>query len=74
MREEFPFIGDEVYVVEHIIGHRGKKSNRRYLVKWEGYEETKNSWVHRRDFSDKATYQQYEQQLIKESAVREARK
>jgi len=40
--------GTPNYAVERILSHRTKKSGRRtkheYLIKWEGYDDTHNSW------------------------------
>ena len=43
---------DEQYVVERIIEHKGAGKTRRFLIKWEGYEdEDDNTWEAERDIS-----------------------
>lgn len=41
---------DDVYQVEYIVKTKGKKPNRQYLVKWLGYPESFNSWIHEKDY------------------------
>lgn len=40
--------GEQWYAIETILSHRERKVNRRkvteYLVKWQGYDESHNSW------------------------------
>ena len=40
---------DEQYVVEAILDHRKVRRSRRFLVHWEGYADTENSWVKEKD-------------------------
>ena len=38
---------EQVFVVDEIIGHRGdhhKRSTIEFLVRWNGYDESSNSW------------------------------
>ncbi|KPM33870.1 hypothetical protein AK830_g12703 [Neonectria ditissima] len=67
-QQDDPFIADDIYVIERIITHKGSKSNRRYLIKWEGYDDTESSWVSRKDFTDKNFIAEYEQRIHGEAA------
>lgn len=50
---------DEHYEVERILGHKGPAPSRSYLVKWKGYANSDNSWVHASDFDAPQLIQAY---------------
>jgi hypothetical protein len=50
---------DEHYEVERILGHKGPAPSRSYLVKWKGYADSDNSWVHASDFDAPQLIQAY---------------
>ena len=33
------------YVVDHIVCHRGRPRHYQYLVRWAGYDESKDMWL-----------------------------
>ena len=37
------------YTVEKLIDHRPVKNPRQYLIRWEGYDESSDEWVNKRD-------------------------
>jgi hypothetical protein len=45
--------------VERVLDHRGKRSEREYLVKWQGQSDSHNSWVKVEDFDGQASIQSY---------------
>ena len=47
------------YEVEAILGHEGKGRNRRYLIKWKGYDHTENTLEPRRNIDDGPLIQDY---------------
>lgn len=49
----------DVYVVEKIVDHRGSKLNQEYLVKWKGFDSSKNTWEPYSNFIDTDTIIQY---------------
>ena len=56
--------GDNQWVVSEIVDSRSRKRGRQkrtqYLVRWEGYEDEYNEWVHPEDFHhDDATVLDY---------------
>ncbi|KAI8319668.1 chromo domain-like protein, partial [Martensiomyces pterosporus] len=58
--EEEEADNEEVYVVEKIIKHRGKKAGEReYLLKWEGYPDSENTWEREENIFDKDMLQRY---------------
>jgi hypothetical protein len=42
---------DKEYTVETIYQHRERGGVHEYFVKWEGYPDSKNSWVPEEDFA-----------------------
>lgn len=47
-REELQDVGDtlpSVYRIEKILQTRGTGKNKQYLVKWYGYDKSRNSWI-----------------------------
>uniref|UniRef100_K3X9G9 Chromo domain-containing protein n=1 Tax=Globisporangium ultimum (strain ATCC 200006 / CBS 805.95 / DAOM BR144) TaxID=431595 RepID=K3X9G9_GLOUD len=34
----------DVYIVDRIVGHQGRRSKKQYLVKWDGYDSSENTW------------------------------
>ncbi len=57
------------YEVERILDSRSttdrkKRKIKYYLVKWKGYDDTHNSWVHERDLFSPRLLDEYEQSLI----------
>jgi transposase InsO family protein len=53
-----PFDPEETFEIEKIIGHVGNGRNRRYKVKWKGYEDP--TTIARTQFSDKDTWLEYD--------------
>ena len=47
------------YEVEAILGHEGKGRNRRYLIKWKGYDHTENTLEPRWNIDDGPLIQDY---------------
>ena len=43
---------DEQYAVEAILDHRKVGRSRQFLVHWEGYSDTEDSWVKERDIDE----------------------
>ena len=50
---------EESYEVERVIGHKGPRNNRVYLVKWKDYPEEDNSWVPVADFDTTEAIEAY---------------
>ena len=54
--------GDQLYVVEAVLDHKGdfsKKKTLEFLVKWEGYDEDDNSWLTWRNLINNACLHAY---------------
>jgi hypothetical protein len=51
------------YEVEAIVGHRGPKHRREYLVRWVGYDESSNSWLSPNNFDDSDIIIEYEKDV-----------
>jgi hypothetical protein len=49
----------DVYVVEKIMDHRVSKLNQEYLVKWKGFDSSKNTWEPYSNFIDTDIIIQY---------------
>jgi transposase InsO family protein len=45
--------------VERVLDHRGTRQEREYLVKWQGQDDSHNSWVKVQDFDGQASIQTY---------------
>jgi transposase InsO family protein len=58
-----PFQSNDTFEVEAILDHRGRGRNREYLVKWEGYDDTENSWVPRGDMGSGLLLREYDQSV-----------
>ena len=66
---------DGEFEVESILDHKGRKNNRQYLVKWKGYAEEHNSWVHEQDLRAPIAMQEYEQvSKLKATGMRRSRR
>ncbi|KAK5988430.1 Transposon Tf2-11 polyprotein-like protein [Cladobotryum mycophilum] len=63
---------DEVFDIERLIAHKGNKG-RKYLVKWVGYPDSENSWVPRKDFTDRSIWQEYDRLVQSEAAAKQMR-
>jgi hypothetical protein len=50
VRDIDPEIQEPVYQVDHIIRTRTVRGQKQYLVRWEGYDHTEDSWQRREDF------------------------
>lgn len=51
------------FIVEAILSHRKGRHGREYLVKWEGYPASDNSWVEKTNFRDTEIIEEYENGL-----------
>ena len=56
---------EQTYIVEKIIGHRGLRGQREYLVKWEGYDDSANTWEPEENFEDISVIQEYSRSCSK---------
>ena len=57
-------VDPNVYNVEEIIAHKNRPgSQRKYLVKWEGWDSRYNSWIDTADFCTDALPRAYEEEL-----------
>lgn len=55
-----------VYMVENILGKRRNQKDHRawqYLIKWDGFPNSENSWVAAKDIIDKAMLNRYNKSL-----------
>jgi hypothetical protein len=48
---------DDVYDIEAILGERGSGANRRFEVKWEGFDET--TWEPASHLTNNSVYMEY---------------
>lgn len=53
-------LSDNQFELEAIVGHRGPKHRREYLVKWKDYSEDESSWLKPTDFDDMDLVEEYE--------------
>ena len=51
--------GDKAYIVESIHDDKRIGSERWYLTKWKGYDESENTWTRERDFLDLEIIRRY---------------
>jgi hypothetical protein len=56
---------DKIYTVERILKDKTVKGKKRYLVKWEGYDSSHNSWEPPESFFDKSPIAIYENHKLK---------
>ena len=54
-------MGPEVFLVEKIVGKRGRGEKVEYLVKWQGYGHEHNTWEKRDAFYDSNMIDDFEQ-------------
>jgi hypothetical protein len=52
-----------LFVVEAILSHRDDRGIREYLVEWEGYPVSENSWVEEEDFKNKKIVDKYKKHI-----------
>jgi Chromo (CHRromatin Organisation MOdifier) domain len=52
------------YTIEKLIDHRPARNPQKYLVHWEGYDESSNKWVKKGDI-DKDLIQDYHNSIIR---------
>jgi len=56
---------DKIYTVERILKDKTVKGKKRYLVKWEGYDSSHNSWEPPESFYDKSPIAIYENNKLR---------
>lgn len=61
--QEDLILDDSTYEVEAILGHKGNRRNRSYLIKWKGYDSEENSWEPRTNINDGPLLQNYENHI-----------
>jgi len=66
-------VEDEQYAVEAILDHRKVGRSRQFLVHWEGYSDTEDSWVKEKDI-DAEMVRVYFEELEKEKGENKAHK
>ena len=66
------YIGDDIYDVEYIVDSRGGKARREYLVKWENYDPSENSWIPKKNFTDKSLPEDWERKLTASAEIKKA--
>ena len=66
----FEHTEETLYAVDKIINLRWARGNRQYLVRWEGYGESHDTWEPMENLVGCATQiRQYEQQRVQEDAA-----
>jgi hypothetical protein len=71
---------DDQFIVERILSYKvdrpngWKKRIPQYLVKWEGYPDNKNSWVHNISEEPVKAYTATAEQILKKHRVRLGRR
>jgi len=45
-------VGDDLFIVDRILKHRGSGNKRRYLVKWQGFPRSEATWEPISNLSD----------------------
>ncbi|CAD26164.1 CHROMOBOX PROTEIN [Encephalitozoon cuniculi GB-M1] len=53
--------GADIYTVDRIVGDRKKKGVKQYLVKWEGYPDSENTWEDEKNIFSKELIKEYEE-------------
>ena len=54
-----------MHLIKNAIGHRGLRGQREYLVKWEGYDDSANTWEPEENFEDISVIQEYSKSCSK---------
>ncbi|ADM11153.1 chromobox protein [Encephalitozoon intestinalis ATCC 50506] len=52
---------ENIYVVDKIVGCRKKGGKKQYLVKWEGYSDSENTWEDEKNIFCKDLIKKYEE-------------
>jgi len=60
---------DNVHVVEEILKHAGRSNAYKYLVKWENFDESENSWIEEKDVLNKSLLYKYWKSKSKEKKI-----
>ncbi|AFN82627.1 chromobox protein [Encephalitozoon romaleae SJ-2008] len=51
----------DIYTVDKIVGHRRRRGTKQYLVKWEGYSDSENTWEDEKNIFCKKLIKEYEE-------------
>ncbi|AFM97905.1 chromatin organization modifier domain-containing protein [Encephalitozoon hellem ATCC 50504] len=51
----------DIYIVDKIVGHRRRRGVEQYLVKWEGYPDSENTWEDEENIFCKELIREYEE-------------
>jgi hypothetical protein len=55
-----PEIQEPIYQVEQILKERTVRSQKQYLVRWEGYDHTEDSWQIREHFASDTLIREFQ--------------